>query len=339
MVLDQIINVIRYVIKDLLTMGPIFKAAIFPGFLTIMLIAIIAVWLERKMVAKMQLRIGPLYVGGPEGILQPIADFIKFTFKEVIVPEDADKPLFYLLPILSPAIVLAPAAFIPVSEVMVIVRSKVSLLLAMALISLPPLLLLLLGWASNSKYAFIGGMRAAYMQVAYELPMWLSIIPIALASGSFDFIEIVKAQQPLWFIITQPIGAFIFFITMLAEMGRLPYDLPEAEQEIVAGWYVEYTGVLFALLMLAFILAKLYILSLVFTIIYLGGWLPGVFLPEFWTMLKVFIVMGIIMGFRAVFGRSRIKTFIEAAWGKLIILAIVNILLVLLMISLGIFRG
>jgi len=338
-IIGFIIKIIRYLIYDLTHMGPVFKAVIFPGLTFVFILAIILVWLERKMAAKVQMRIGPLYAGGPEGILQPIADFIKFAFKELIIPDQADKLLFIALPIASLIVAIAPVAFLPYSPQMVIAPNKLGFLLAMAFVTLFPLIILLTGWASNSKYAFIGGIRAAYQQIGYEIPMWFSALGVALAAKSFDLVEIVEAQQPLWFAVTQPIGALVFFIAMVAEMGRIPFDLPEAEQEIAAGWFVEYSGIMFGLYMVSAMLLKLYVLSLLFTVIYLGGWLPGWGSPEVWTFVKAFIVMFLIMFFRAVFPRTRIKTFINMAWTKLLPLSVINLFIVFMLTFAGFYGG
>ncbi len=334
-----IIRIVKYLIYDLTHMGPVFKAVIFPGLAFVFILAIVLVWLERKMAAKVQMRIGPLYAGGPEGILQPIADFIKFAFKELIIPDQADKLLFIALPIVSLVVAMAPIAFMPYSRYMIISPNPYGLLFAMAFVTLFPLIILLTGWASNSKYAFIGGIRAAYQQIGYELPMWFSALGVALASRSFDFVKIVESQQPLWFALTQPLGALAFFIAMVAEMGRIPFDIPEAEQEIAAGWFVEYTGIMFGIYMVSAMLMKLYVLSLLFTVMYLGGWLPGWGLPEAWTFVKAFIVMFLIMFFRAVFPRTRIKTFVNMAWDKLLPLSIINLLIVFALTFTGFYGG
>jgi len=336
----DLLQLIKYVINDLLTGGPIFQAIVFPGLVITLLIAIVLVWLERKIAARVQMRIGPLHAGGPGGILQPIADFVKFATKELIIPEYVDKPMFILMPILAFILGFLPLAFIPLSEQFVIVPSNLSMMLVIATAILFPILLLLTGWFSNSKFAFIGGIRGAYQQIAYELLIWFSILPIAILAHSFNLIDVVTAQaKSTWFIIYQPIGAFVFFIAMLAETGRLPYDLPEAEQEIAAGWYVEYTGTFFALFMASELYVKLYILSLFYAILYLGGWLPGFGSPELWTLLKAMIIMFIVFLLRAAFPRTKIRNFLELAWTKLLPLTMINLLIALIIIWLGLGPG
>ncbi len=336
----DIIQLINYIITDILSGGPIFQAIVFPGIVLTLILAIVLVWLERKVAARVQMRIGPLHAGGPGGIFQPIADFVKFATKELIIPEYVDKPMFYLMPIFAFVLAFLPLAFIPLSERFIIVPSNLGMMLVIATAILFPILLLLTGWVSNSKFAFIGGIRGAYQQIAYELLIWFSVLPIAILAHSFNLIDVVNVQaKSTWFIIYQPIGAFVFFIAMLAETGRLPYDLPEAEQEIAAGWYVEYTGTFFALFMASELYVKLYILSLFYSILYLGGWLPGFGSPEIWTLAKAMIIMFLVFILRAAFPRTKIRNFLELAWTKLLPLTILNLLITLIIIWAGLAPG
>ncbi|MGB9728942.1 MAG: NADH-quinone oxidoreductase subunit NuoH [Thermoprotei archaeon] len=336
----DLIQLINYIITDILSGGPIFQAIVFPGIVLTLILAVVLVWLERKIAARVQMRIGPLHAGGPGGIFQPIADFVKFATKELIIPEYVDRPMFYLMPIFAFVLAFLPLAFIPLSERFIIVPSNLGMMLVIATAILFPILLLLTGWVSNSKFAFIGGIRGAYQQIAYELLIWFSVLPIAILAHSFNLIDVVNMQaKSTWFIIYQPIGAFVFFIAMLAETGRLPYDLPEAEQEIAAGWYVEYTGTFFALFMASELYVKLYILSLFYSILYLGGWLPSFGSPEIWTLAKAMIIMFLVFILRAAFPRTKIRNFLELAWTKLLPLTVLNLLITLIIIWVGLAPG
>ena len=206
-----------------------FKIAAFPGFTFAALIATITILYERKLIAKVQLRVGPLYAGRFEGVLQPIADLFKLLGKEIVVPEKADKFFFWSAPILSIGLGAALLAVLPLSPNIYIARSDVSLLIPFAIIGFSPLIVLIAAWASSNKFAFIGGLRALHQLVAYEIPMLISVLGVVILSGSLDLISIVESQQQVWFIFPQLLGAIIFYITILPELERVPFDIPEAE--------------------------------------------------------------------------------------------------------------
>ncbi|MFQ6010915.1 MAG: NADH-quinone oxidoreductase subunit H, partial [Nitrososphaerales archaeon] len=193
----------------------IFRVAVFPGFtFAAAFAAFIGLW-ERKLLAKMQMRVGPFYAGRFEGILQPIADLLKLIGKEIITPRSVDKPFFWAVPLITTAIAASLLAIIPISETSVIARSDVGVLIIFAILSFFPVAALMAGWASNSKYPLIGALRALHQMVAYEIPMILSILGIVILSSSMNLIEIVNVQESAWFLFLQPIGAVIFFITAL----------------------------------------------------------------------------------------------------------------------------
>ena len=255
-----------------------FKIAAFPGFTFAALVATLTILYERKLMAKVQLRVGPLYAGRFEGILQPIADLFKLLGKELVVPEKADKMFFWAAPILSIGLAASLLAVIPLSPTIYIARSEFSLLIPFAILGFSPLVVLIAAWASSNKFAFIGGLRALHQLAAYEIPMLLSILGIVILTGSFDLMKIVEAQKDMWFIFPQFLAAIIFYITILSELERIPFDLPEAETEIVSGWLTEYTGMHFGLLQLG-VYMKFYALALLFTLLFLGGWNGPAFLP------------------------------------------------------------
>src|ERR687884_1928273 len=258
----------------------LFRIAVFPGFTFAALIAAATIFIERKFLAKMQLRVGPLYAGKIEGILQLIADGLKLISKEIIVPSGADKPLFWADPIAFVAAAAAVVALIPAAPGWVVANVDVGLLAVFAILGFFPLIALLFSWASNSKYPFIGGLRALHQMIAFEIPFFLSALSVVLLAGSLNLTDIAKAQQPYWYIFFLPISAFVFFISSLAELERIPFDLPEAESEIVAGWLTETSGMIYGLIQLGSYI-KTYALAALFVILFLGGWAgPQIFPTE-----------------------------------------------------------
>ena len=246
-----------------------FRAAVFPGFMYAALIAAATIFVERKFLAKMQLRIGPLYAGKIEGILQLMADGLKLMSKEIIAPSGADKPIFWTTPILFVATAAALTALIPVAPGWVVSDLDVGLLAIFAILGFFPLIALLFSWSCNSKYPFIGGLRALHQMIAFEIPFILSALSIVLLSASLNLTDIVEAQYAFWFFAIAPISAFVFYISSLAELERVPFDLPEAESEIVAGWLTETSGMIYGLIQLGTYL-KLYVLAALFVILFHG---------------------------------------------------------------------
>ncbi len=313
-----------------------FKIAAFPGFTFAALVATLTILYERKLMAKAQLRVGPLYAGRFEGILQPIADLFKLLGKELVVPEKADKMFFWAAPILSIGLAASLLAVIPLSPTIYIARSEFSLLIPFAIIGFSPLVVLIAAWASSNKFAFIGGLRALHQLAAYEIPMLLSILGIVILTGSFDLMKIVEAQKDMWFIFPQFLAAIIFYITILSELERIPFDLPEAETEIVSGWLTEYTGMHFGLLQLG-VYMKFYALALLFTLLFLGGWNGPAFLPPIvWLLGKLFFVITIIIFPRAVLPRLRMDQLIRIGWAWLIALSFINLFIAVIESSLGV---
>ena len=237
-----------------LGLGPsslFFKIAAFPGFSFAAVMATLTILWERKLLAKVQVRVGPLYAGRFEGILQPIADLFKLLGKELVVPDKADKPFFWAAPLLMLSFASAVLAVIPLSPSIYITTSEFSVLIPFVILGLSPMLILVAGWASSNKFAFIGALRALHQMVAYEIPMLISVLGVVVLTGSFNFFDVVTAQETIWFIVPQIIGASIFYITILSELERIPFDIPEADSELVAGWLTEYSGMNFGLIQLA----------------------------------------------------------------------------------------
>ena len=312
----------------------------FPGFtFAAVFSAILMAYVERKFVAKIQLRVGPQYAGRFEGVLQNFADLFKLLFKEITVPHNADKLIFWTVPFALMAVAGALLGLIPLSPSTYIANPSVGAIFVFAILGFSPIIVLLAGWASNSKYPLLGGLRALHQLVAYEIPMILSILGVVVLSGTLNLIGIVNAQGGVWYIILQPIGAAVFFIAALAELERIPFDLPEADSELVAGWQTEYSGMLFGTFILANYI-RFYALSALFTIFFLGGWLgPPVIPPEAWFILKTVVVMIVAMLPRAVMGRIRIDVLLRTGWVKLMFLTFLNIFVAMVLVSLGVVHG
>ena len=328
--LQEILNLVLRII----TSRTFLEIVFFPGFLNVMLSAAFLVWLERKVIARIQLRIGPLYAG-LSGILQPIADGVKLMFKEMILPELADAKLLMLCALGLMMLAFAPAAAIPFGEGLVIANMDVGLVYVFAVMSLFPSVILLIGWGSNSKYSFLGGLRSLFQQVAYEIPMWLSVLGIVMLTGTLNLTKIVEAQQRLWFVVPQVLGFAVFFTVALAELERTPFDLPEAETELVMGWMTELSGVPFMLGFLA-MYTKLYVMSALITTLFLGGWSGPGFLPQpVWVVLKTFIVASVVFVIRGTFPRVRVDILLRTGWTRLLVLAFANIFVTVALMSIG----
>ena len=313
------------------------KVIIFPGVMFSMLFVIILIWFERKFLARIHLRIGPYHVGPVMGALQPIADFLKLTQKEIIIPDKANKFLYSAAPVVVVVISAISFAFIPFGPApsvtslqnWVIFYSPVSLLLILVFITIRPFIALGAGWASNSKYSTMGGLRVAFQWLAYEVPLLIPIAGIVMLTGSFDLIQIVQSQSKLWFILIQPIGFTVFFVSMMAELARRPFDIPHAEQELVFGWTTEYTGVQFVMFMLAEYF-DLILGAMLVSLLFLGGWLGPAPIPGFvWLLIKTFIVILIMIMGRGVFPRFRIDQLLNLGWTILIPLALTQIFILL----------
>jgi len=290
-----------------------------------------ATYFERKVIGHMQVRLGPMRVG-PHGILQPIADGIKLFFKEDIIPSNADKPIFYIAPIISIVATLSAFAVIPFWENFFISNLNIGILYILALSSVGAYGIILAGWASNSKYAFLGSLRSSAQVISYEIAMGLSLVGVMMLAGSANLTDIVNAQSRYPFILVQPIAFFVFLMSAIAETNRSPFDLPEAESELVAGYFAEYSGMRFALFFLAEY-AGMFVMSSITTVCFLGGW-SG---PEFWVLshvpkvlwflLKVYALIFFYYWIRATLPRYRYDQLMGLGWKVFIPLALANIVL------------
>ena len=283
--------------------------------------------MERKVVGRMQNRIGPNRVG-KWGVLQPLADGIKMLTKEDIVPKLADPILHFLAPILIVAPALLLFAVIPFGRNMTAVNLNVGLLYFLAVSSTTILAIFMASWGSRNKYSVLGGMRAVAQMISYEVPMVLSVVPVLLIAGSLSLNDIVTAQSGRWFVLS-PWGFFafvIFFLCGVAECNRSPFDLPEAESEIIAGFHTEYSGMKFALFYMAEFMNTFSISALTATLFF-GGWNGPAFLPSWvWFFAKTYVFIFIMMWFRGTLPRLRVDHLMSLAWKFLLPLTLINIL-------------
>ena len=347
----------------------IFRVMAFPGFGFAALLAAATIFVERKMLAKLQLRVGPFYCGKFEGILQLMGDGLKLISKEIIIPAKADKPIFWAAPVLFVAAAAAFVAFIPVAPGWVVADVEMGLLGVFAVIGFFPIITILSAWSANSKFPFIGGIRALFQMVSFEIPLILSLLGVVMLTGSLNLSEIAASQSSFPWIVFLPVGAIVFFITMLAELERIPFDLPEAESEIVAGWLTELSGMMYGLVQLGTYL-KLYAFAALFVVLFLGGWNGPMVVPPFpvellengiemgpitagpfpglplftqemlngtlWFVLKTVGVIFFILLPRGVFPRIRVDMLLSLGWSKLIGLAFVNIFIALGLLYAGV---
>jgi NADH-quinone oxidoreductase subunit H len=326
-------DIIGFIVKLFLS-PQVFAPIVFPGLLTALVVLLIIIWAERKIAARIQMRVGPLYVTRHlGGVLQMLADGTRYMFQEFIVPETADRIPFIVAPILALTLAILPFAFIPSAPGFSPISSPLTLPAVLAVISAIPISVLLMGWASNNKFSIQGAVREAFMSLGYEVPLFISAISMSILYGTMSLEEMVT-KQFIPGLILNPIAAFTFLVSMIMSAGKLPFDIVEGEQEIVAGPYVEYTGIIFGIGMgLGYL--KLYALSLIYTIIFLSGWEPlpkllydiypgiaGIFL-----FVKAFLLMLFIVFLRSVYGRYRLDQALKIGWHVYFMLSIVSLIL------------
>jgi NADH-quinone oxidoreductase subunit H len=299
----------------------------------ILFLAAYLVWVERKLLARLQIRYGPNRAG-KFGLLQPVADTIKMITKEDIVPEAADRVIFLAAPAVVAVTALLMFAVVPFGadlkiwgrEIpMVISDLNVGLLYVFALSSLGVYGVALGGWASNSKFALLGGIRGAAQMISYELSLGLSLVPIVMLAGSFSLVDIVNAQQNYPFILVQPVAFIIFFISAMAESKRIPFDLPEAENELGAGFHMEYSGLRFGLFFVGEYV-HIQVLGALVAVFFLGGW-RGPWLPApVWLFLKIIVVALGMIWIRGTLPRLRYDQLMALGWKVLVPAALINIM-------------
>jgi NADH-quinone oxidoreductase subunit H len=282
------------------------------------------IWLERRLLALWQDRYGPNRVG-PFGLLQVLADMIKIFFKEDWTPPFADKAVFVIAPAVIVITVLMSFAVLPIAPGIVVADLNIGVLFILAMSSLGVYSVVLAGWSSDNKYSLIGAFRAAAQMLSYEVFMGLSLMGVVLLAGSFDLVQIVEAQRHIWFIIPQFLGFVLFLIAGIAETRRLPFDLPEAESEIVAGFHSEYSGMKFGMFFVGEYLGVTLISALI-AILFFGGWLGPVLPPIVWFLLKTFFFICFFILLRASLPRPRFDQLMNWGWKVMLPLSLVNLL-------------
>lgn len=293
-------------------------------------------WLERKIGAHIQQRLGPMRVGW-HGLLQPVADAIKLLTKEDHIPTEADRFLFKLAPVIALVPPFTVFVAIPIGDSVNVFGTEVTLYLSNMNVALLYILaiggievfgIILAGWASNSKYAVLGSLRTCAQMISYEIPMGFSVIGVVMLAQSMSLIEIVEAQSSMWNVVYQPLGFFVFFVAALAETQRIPFDLPEAEGDLVAGYHTEYSGMRFSFFMISEYVVVI-IQSMLMVILFFGGWNVGNIPvpPPVWFLLKVGFFIWVFMWFRFTFPRYRYDQLMSIGWKVLLPLSLANILI------------
>lgn len=283
------------------------------------------IWLERRLLALWQDRYGPNRVG-PFGLLQVVADMIKIFTKEDWIPPFADKPVFVLAPAIIVVTVLMTFAVLPIAPGIIVTNLNIGLLFFLAMSSLGVYSVALAGWSSDNKYSLLGGLRAAAQMISYEVFMGLSLMGVVVLAGSFDLAKIVEAQRKMWFVIPQFLGFVLFLIAGIAETRRLPFDLPEAESELIAGYHSEYSGMKFGMFFVGEYLGVTLISALI-AVLFFGGWLGPWLPPLVWFFIKMFLFICFFVLLRASLPRPRFDQLMSWGWKMMLPLALANTLI------------
>ncbi len=328
---DLFVNLSYWIHGFLARFLPLWAADLIMMLLTIACLIVFALitimfinWLERKVIGRFQDRYGPNRVG-PLGILQFVADAIKMFTKEDITPANADRVIFNLAPVMVVVPTFLILAVLPFGRGMVAADLNIGFLYIVAISSLTTIAILLAGWGSRNKYSLLGGMRVVAQMISYEVPMVLSALGVIMLTGSLSLVSIVEGQSRVPFILLQPLGFLIYFISAIAEVNRAPFDLPEAESEIIAGYHTEYSGMKYAMFLLAEYI-NAFIVAAIAATLFLGGWQGPSLPPYVWFFLKAYAIYFVLMWLRGTLPRLRIDQLMGLAWKFLVPLALVNLL-------------
>ncbi|HSM55793.1 MAG TPA: NADH-quinone oxidoreductase subunit NuoH [Candidatus Sulfomarinibacteraceae bacterium] len=297
---------------------------VFGVLFAVLNVAALLIWVERRLLAVWQDRYGPNRTG-PFGLLQPLADVIKLMSKEDWIPPFADKPVFILAPAIIFSTALLSFAVVPFGPGIAVADLNIGLLFFLAMSALGVYSVILAGWSSNNKYALLGSLRAAAQMLSYEVFMALSLLGVVILAGSLNLREIVEAQRNMWFVVPQFLGFIIFMIAGLAETHRLPFDLPEAESELVAGYHSEYSGMKFGMFFAGEYVAVTLVSAMIVTLFF-GGWLGPILPPVVWFGLKTFFFICVFVLMRASLPRPRYDQLMAYAWKFLLPLSLLNLL-------------
>ena len=301
---------------------PLVKALILLAF--VLLNCTFLIWVERKVAGHMQARMGPMRLG-PHGIIQPIADVIKLMSKEDVIPKNVDRWVYVLAPIVAFAPAFTVFLVIPFGPTLIGQDLNIALVLIAALTSFTVISFLMAGWSSNNKWSLLGAMRSTAQLISYEVPLIISVASVALLAGSLSLQDIVRAQsESFWYVLVQPLGFLIFLTASLAELNRSPFDMSEAEQELVAGYVTEYSGMRFAMLYVTEY-ANLITFAAMASTLFFGGWSGPVLPPFVWFMIKVYFFIILVMWIRWTFPRVRIDQLMDIGWKGLLPLSLVNL--------------
>lgn len=300
--------------------GVLIVVGVLAGVLTV---AAGLIWVERRLLGFIQERYGPNRVG-PFGVFQVLADMIKILAKEDWVPPFADKPVFILAPTIILGSVLLSFAVIPFAPGLVVADLNIGLLFFLAMSSMAVYSVVLAGWASNNKYSLLGGLRASAQMLSYEVFMGLSLMGVVMLAGSFRLSDIVEAQRGIWFFIPQILGLVVFTVAGLAESRRAPFDLPEAEGELTAGYHVEYSGMKFGMFFVGEYVGVA-LISVMIVTLFFGGWLGPVLPPLAWFFIKTALLIGFFVITRGTLPRPRYDQLMSYGWKVMLPLALINL--------------
>jgi len=300
------------------------------AFVTVNALAL--VYVERKVSAHIQRRLGPMHVG-PHGLLQTIADAVKLVSKEQIIPKNVDKFLFLIAPILAFFPVLVLFVVMPFAPNLIVRDLNIGVLYVFSFASMEVIAIFMAGWSSNNKYSLLGAMRSVAQVISYEVPLLLSVLSVILMIGSLKMSEVVQYQDKIWVIVLQPIAFIIFMLGGIADTNRAPFDIPEAESELVAGFHTEYSGMRFALFFLAEY-SNVFLVSCAATALFLGGWYGPFVNGVHWFLLKVYALVFVIVWIRWTFPRLRPDQLMNFCWKILTPIAIINLLITGLVLKL-----
>lgn len=299
------------------------------GYLTVN--ALMIIWMERKVSARMQRRLGPTE-RGPFGLTQTIFDMLKLFGKELITPKPVNRMLYFAAPVVVFTPIMAVCSLFPVTENWIFHDHNIALVLILAFGSLSVIGIFLAGWGSNNKYALLGAVRSVSQNISYEIPLILSVLPITMMSRTLSLVGIVNKQTVVPYIVCQPLAFLIFVVSATAETNRAPFDIPEAESELVGGFHTEYSGMRFALFFFAEY-SNMVIVSALAAVLFLGGW-RGPLLPDAaWFFLKVYAIIFVMMWFRWTFPRVRFDQLLSFTWLVLVPLSLLNLLVTAIMIK------